>query len=701
VTSRKSLREKPTAAFSYHLGLNVVRGFIENMARHTVEEIQGFTGQWIPAPHWVKTEQVQIPSSLSDEAASLLIKQLGPLGTKEAGGEKWWQWRKKDRNLSAEWIEMRKDHQARGNNKSKRILFFVHGGAYYFGSVDEHRYQIQRHARKLKARAFAPRYRLAPQFPFPCGLHDILAAYLYLLTEYPPTSIICAGDSAGGGMVCALLVTLRDQGIPLPAGAMLFSPWVDLTHSFPSICGDGKMDYIPTRGFIHKPSVAWPPPSVNTIKSPENVSDDTPSASPVDSNIPFDDLKPKANPSGHGTVPTAISKEMTGESQQNIPPLKPAQSRRPSWIPSHVPEHHAAPVIEMDGEEITIKDQIQIYAPNFQLVCPLVSPALNPSLGGLCPLLIQVGGGELLSDEQIYFAHKAANPTLYPPPDEILDRWDPYREIVKKYPPTNVQLQVWDDLCHVPHTLAWTTPAKYMYRSAAQFGAWALARAQKTEIDIDDDGDLSDQDEEVCDDSGTALGEPFILVPRDVPSANQPPTNGGLSTAPTIQLPAVEAARKPLAIGKAGHALPAFEDHMIRQRVDVNGNIFPFESLSTQNSLQIDSNQIGVVKEGPVHKWLMRQRKWEKKHARLQAKVHKEREVLESHGMPAGMEEETPPPTALVRRWTGERARAGKPTSKAKRQGTVGLRWWTGLGGKYDEEKVSRYALSRLWVLTG
>ena len=57
--------------------------------------------------------------------------------------------------------------------------------------------------------------------------------------------------------------------------------------------------------------------------------------------------------------------------------------------------------------------------------------------------------------------------------------------------PTDVQLQVWDDLCHVAPTLSFTRPAKYMYRSIAQFGAWTLARAQKTEIEILDDDDVS------------------------------------------------------------------------------------------------------------------------------------------------------------------------------------------------------------------
>ena len=70
-----------------------------------------------------------------------------------------------------------------------------------------------------------------------------------------------AGDSAGGGMVLSILVILRDQGIPLPAGAILISPWVDLTHSFPSVAGDNALDYIPAHGFVHRPSPSWPPPN--------------------------------------------------------------------------------------------------------------------------------------------------------------------------------------------------------------------------------------------------------------------------------------------------------------------------------------------------------------------------------------------------------------------------------------------------------
>lgn len=59
--------------------------------------------------------------------------------------------------MKAEWIEMRVDYNVREASKTpgRRVMLYVHGGAYFFGSVDEHRYQMQRHARKLKARVFA------------------------------------------------------------------------------------------------------------------------------------------------------------------------------------------------------------------------------------------------------------------------------------------------------------------------------------------------------------------------------------------------------------------------------------------------------------------------------------------------------------------------------------------------------------------
>ena len=122
-----------------------------------MEDIQNFTAQWVPHPRWVKVDEVCIPAESINEAARLLASQLGQDGVKLVGGTKWWQWRGEGKVLKAEWIEMRSHYMKRKRvgDKGKKVMLYIHGGAYFFGSVDEHRYQLQRHARKLEARLLA------------------------------------------------------------------------------------------------------------------------------------------------------------------------------------------------------------------------------------------------------------------------------------------------------------------------------------------------------------------------------------------------------------------------------------------------------------------------------------------------------------------------------------------------------------------
>jgi hypothetical protein len=87
----------------------------------------------------------------------------------------------------------------------------------------------------------------------------------------------------------------------------------------------------------------------------------------------------------------------------------------------------------------------------------------------------------VLRDEQIYLAHKAANPASYPPCDEILTHNGQKYEDVTKYPPTDVQLLVFDNGAHAAPTLGHTRGAKFEYRAISQFAAWALDRAQGVE----------------------------------------------------------------------------------------------------------------------------------------------------------------------------------------------------------------------------
>ncbi|KAH6981966.1 hypothetical protein BKA56DRAFT_731421 [Ilyonectria sp. MPI-CAGE-AT-0026] len=642
--NRKPLKERPTAHLSYDEGLHLIRSFLEFASHHTVEELQAFTAQWVPHPQWVKVEDVTISDDQLNRAAEVLQAQLGPDGIRQVGGPKWWQWRKSKSNLEAQWIEMRSDAYERkkqGGN-CRRVMMYIHGGAYFFGSVDEHRYQMQRHARKLKARVFAPRYRLAPQFPFPCGLQDCLAAYLHLLTVQDPDTIVLAGDSAGGGMVVSLLCVLRDQGLPLPAGAILISPWVDLTHSFPSVSNDAPLDYIPQAGFHHKPSRAWPPPNEDEIAI-----------------LRDEALKKKKSKTKEGTGTQELKeKQQTPIAEGNGSPS--LASSRSAWINGGAPTDPAQLLsVEIDGKLIKIKDQIQMYATNELLAHPLVSPIMQPTLGGLPPLLIMVGGGEILRDEQIHLAHKCANPKKYALPDETMD--EKAKALLKRYEPTDVQLQVWDDLCHVAPTLSFTRPAKYMYRSIAQFGAWALARAQKRGIEIMDDDAIS------------------------VISSSGSETEHGEQGSAGGNVEGEIASADPGYVGKAGDPLPAFKNHMIRQKVTRHGATLPLDAESELPGCTLPTNSVGIIKEGTVKKWLETKQQREIRYATSKAKVHKK--IVKD--MVAGYHDfgpgEYPPPSALA-----GRRRADSEMFEGKRHKSLGLAIWSLWGSKHDEMTVER-----------
>ncbi len=109
------------------------------------------------------------------------------------------------------------------------IILYLHGGAYALGSVNVHRNFLARLAKACQMKVLAIDYRLAPEHPFPAALVDALSAYQWLLSQgYEPAEIVIAGDSAGGGLAIAALISLRDDSLPLPACAVCISPWVNL-----------------------------------------------------------------------------------------------------------------------------------------------------------------------------------------------------------------------------------------------------------------------------------------------------------------------------------------------------------------------------------------------------------------------------------------------------------------------------------------
>lgn len=121
-------------------------------------------------------------------------------------------------------------------SRQESVLLYLHGGAYLLGSANSHREMVARLSAASGIRALLPEYRLAPEHLFPAAVDDAHTAYRWLLAQgFRPEQIVVAGDSAGGGLALALLLAIRNASDPMPAGAVLLSPWTDLAATGESL----------------------------------------------------------------------------------------------------------------------------------------------------------------------------------------------------------------------------------------------------------------------------------------------------------------------------------------------------------------------------------------------------------------------------------------------------------------------------------
>jgi epsilon-lactone hydrolase len=112
----------------------------------------------------------------------------------------------------------------------RHVVLYFHGGVYVLGDASQAAGLAAQVARRTNAKAISVGYRLAPEHPYPAAVDDALAAYRALLDGgTAPSAIAFAGESAGGGLAIATLVNARDHGLPLPAAALVMSPYADLT----------------------------------------------------------------------------------------------------------------------------------------------------------------------------------------------------------------------------------------------------------------------------------------------------------------------------------------------------------------------------------------------------------------------------------------------------------------------------------------
>ncbi|KAJ7498735.1 Alpha/Beta hydrolase protein [Mycena latifolia] len=612
---------------------HIVKAFIELGTKNTVESLQAFTNTHVPAPYWAAVAAVSIPLRSCNEAADILVDWFGPDELKAVvGGERWWQVRGLD-GVDAEWITQKdylsdtKVHAPPGPKlpdaaetivrmeKLDRVMLYVHGGGYFWGSINTHRYQLIRYARKIKGRVFAVNYRKAPQYPWPCPLQDVLAAYLYLIRPppdavhkaIPASKIVLAGDSAGGGLCLSVLAILRDMGLPLPAGCVLISSWVDLTHSFPSVMQNTETDIIPQHGFLAKPSTLWPVDPLPRGEGRVVPSKNDPPPEPGHA----DQLKP---------TKARVEEEFVPEDDQNQTrrETSTSESRSSSADMADSDDYDVdhweprAPKVQMNDPNalpLELKSQIQLYATTEQLTHPLVSPILQGSLGDLPPLYILAGNDEVLRDEIVYIAHRAAYPDQYPTRKGALREARRQQDNVQNFTrPTKVHLQVFDDMCHVLTVFTFTESAKHAYRSIAEFVKH-----------------VTDHDEDYL------AQHPFPEPHRSDSAANTvapeaPFTQNNSSSSHQTK---VDVARDEKVTEKTSTSENADDKRMIRQRVDIQGVPRPMEPREEMPVLALKPAQIGIIKEAPTIKWLKGQEEWDKKYKKTAQSAIRQRQKNE------------------------------------------------------------------------
>ncbi|KII94934.1 hypothetical protein PLICRDRAFT_33764 [Plicaturopsis crispa FD-325 SS-3] len=698
--------EEATDDLFFDEAFHIVKAFIEMGTRNTVESLQSFTNTHVPSPYWAAVSPVLIPLASCNKAADVLIDWFGPVDIKRVvGGEKWWQVRGLA-GVDGEWIaekefltneKVKSDKKLTDDEKDilrmeqlETVMLYVHGGGYFWGSINTHRYQIIRYARKFRGRAFAVNYRKAPQYPWPCPVQDVLAAYLYLIDPpptaihkpVPPSKIVLAGDSAGGGLCLTVLTVLRDMGLPMPAGAVLISPWVDLTHSFPSIMNNTETDIIPPHGFLAKPSTLWPveplPPAGSARIMPAKRGP-PPEPGHADTLTPSTDRVKKdveKSREGKDTIGEELGRagsqeekvQGTGAGDVEKAPSLPDADDIDFWQPKPpkvlMDDPHAVP--------LELRSQIQLYATNEQLTHPLVSPVLQGSLGNLPPLYILAGDKEVLRDEIVYMAHRAAHPDQFPAREGVLRDGRRQQENADKFTtPTKVHLQVFDDMCHVLTVFMFTNSAKYAYRSIAEFIKHVTSHSEEhlgrnpfpelhrppsaisTDSNLErahsrkerrrsafhwgerkddnleaEEKDAKEKEPSPGESSGTTGEQNDIEMYRE----NEQAIVDEVKEKKVDEVPASMGVSEPslssASLRNETRDIPNIL--MIRERVDIHGHARAMEPKEEIAALQLRPAEIGIIKEGPCLRWAAGQEKWDKRYKHSAQRVIKKRKRNEA-----------------------------------------------------------------------
>lgn len=125
---------------------------------------------------------------------------------------------------------------------SGRVILYLHGGGYVFGSAAQDAGIASQLAKRGHARVVAPDFRLAPEATYPAAVEDVVRVYRRL-REQGEREVVIAGLSSGAGLALSVLMTLRDAHEPLASRAILLSPMVDATGTSVSWSANAALDW--------------------------------------------------------------------------------------------------------------------------------------------------------------------------------------------------------------------------------------------------------------------------------------------------------------------------------------------------------------------------------------------------------------------------------------------------------------------------
>lgn len=151
----------------------------------------------------------------------------------------------------------------------KGAILYLHGGAFCLGSPHSHFSITSRLARDSGCSVWVPDYRLAPEHPYPAALEDCLACYDAIRAQgCPAEQLLIAGDSAGGALVLALALALKQRGEAIAAGLILLSPVTDPDLRGASLQSRQTVDPMIRRDWLEQALKAYAAPAPTLTHRP-------------------------------------------------------------------------------------------------------------------------------------------------------------------------------------------------------------------------------------------------------------------------------------------------------------------------------------------------------------------------------------------------------------------------------------------------